>query len=96
MSKKSLLLNAAIAGILAAGTVGLVTNALAADEGKCSQKNACKGNGACASLDGKSACAGKNSCKNHVFKGTKEQCDKAGGTFEAMAVRASERGLRAY
>jgi hypothetical protein len=89
MTKKSLLLNAAIAGILAAGSVGIVTNALAADEGKCTQKNECKGKGACASMDGKSACAGKNSCKNHMFKGTKDACDKATGTWEAAKPAAA-------
>lgn len=48
---------------------------------KCQGGNGCKGQGACASADGKVSCAGKNECKGKgwVMVSSAEECTKAGG-----------------
>ena len=51
--------------------------------GKCIGANSCKGTSACATAS--NACKGMNACKGHGFlEMTKEECDKAGGEFEAV------------
>lgn len=82
MKNKSTLINAAILGIMTAGTIaGSFGTAHAEDmAGKCYQNNSCKGQGGCRSLDGKSSCHGQNSCKNHVFKSTLVECAKESAT----------------
>lgn len=75
--KKSALVNAAIVGLFAAGTL---VSASAKDAGVvCEQSNSCQGKGACNSVDGK-VTAGKNSCHNHKFLAAdKAACEKANG-----------------
>lgn len=74
------LLGAALAGIIAAGTLGISSTALAegkaADKGHCVGANACKGKGGCAQ-EGKNACKGQNGCKGKGFvEKTRAQCAK--------------------
>lgn len=84
--RKSALINAAIAGVLAAGTVMIAPSASA--EVNCQQSNECKGHGACKSVDGKQTCAGQNSCKNHVAVVADEAaCTAAGGKVVADAAK---------
>lgn len=72
--KKQLLVNAAIAGIVAAGSMSLATTAFAKGKmakGLCSNASSCKGKGACGEAKG------KNDCKNQGSKMmTKKACDK--------------------
>jgi len=82
-SNKTMLLNAAIAGLFATAVVGLSSNAFAANKGICEQNN-CKGKGGCAALDGTHGCSGKNTNKNHFFKTTHKKCNDVKGTFYSM------------
>jgi hypothetical protein len=74
---------AAAAAMLIAGTALAAPMQLAEGaKGHCMGANACKGQSACKTAT--NACAGQNACKGKGFtEGTKEECDKAGGTFEA-------------
>lgn len=94
LKKNQVLLNAALAGIFAASTLGAVARAVAADKagsnseaGLCSNSNSsCSGTGACGQTKGKNDCSGHgNSVK------TKAECDtlakgdtKAKHTWMAM------------
>ena len=50
-------------------------------KGHCMGANACKGQSACKTAS--NACKGQNACKGKGFlEMTKEECDKAKGTFE--------------
>ena len=63
---------------------GLVTNVVAAEEGKqihCVGANACKGTTSCKTAT--NACKGLNSCKGQGFVSlTAEQCKQIGGKIE--------------
>lgn len=76
--KTSLLLNAAIAGLMAS-TPALAADAAppaAAAKGHCMGANACKGKSACATAT--NGCAGQNACKGKGFtENTKIECEKA-------------------
>lgn len=51
-------------------------------EGKCVGGNSCKGQSACATAN--TSCKGQNACKGQGYtESTKEDCEAAGGTFEA-------------
>lgn len=95
-SKKSILLTAAMTGLLTVSSCASGTQQTSQGEavGKCYGVNACKGHGDCAGkVDGcdgadgcssKSSCAGKNSCKGKGFKKlTKKQCDEKNGKFKS-------------
>jgi len=78
--KKSALVAASIAGLVAAASVGMIGQAQAAtgELEHCAGINACKGTGACGGQG--SSCAGTNACKGQgwveVAKGT---CTKIQG-----------------
>ena len=79
-NQNRLLVNAALAGIIAAGTLGLSSAALAegkpTDKGHCVGANACKGKGGCAQ-EGANACKGQNGCKGKGFvEKTRAECEK--------------------
>lgn len=75
-NNQKLILNAAIAGIFAASSLGMASTVLAsstsAAKGLCSNaNNSCAGKGACGESKG------KNDCKGHgAAMLTKAQCDK--------------------
>lgn len=74
---------AAAAALLIAGTAVSKPLQLAADDAKghCMGANACKGTSACKTAS--NACKGQNACKGKGFtEMTKDECDKAKGTFE--------------
>jgi hypothetical protein len=78
--KNNQLLNAALAGIIAAGSLGLSSVALAegksTDKGHCVGANACKGKGGCAQ-EGANSCKGQNGCKGKGFvEKTRAECEK--------------------
>lgn len=85
MNAKSLLMGAALAGMLAglsgcaSNTAGTTGNSVM---GQCHGINSCKGTGACG---GKThSCAGQNSCKGKGWlKMSEEQCNNASGDFKA-------------
>lgn len=95
ITKKSVLLTAAMTGLLAVSACSSTSKTVSPDTvGMCSGVNACKGQGDCAgkvdgcdSSDGcssKSSCAGKNSCKGKGFKKiTKKECDAKNGKFQS-------------
>ena len=72
----------ALAAAAAAMFAGAPVAVMAGDApGKCVGANSCKGHSACATAS--NACKGMNACKGQGFvEMTKEECDKAGGTFE--------------
>lgn len=77
--KNNQLLNAALAGIIAAGTLGVSSIALAegkpSDKGHCVGANACKGKGGCAQ-EGQNSCKGHNGCKGKGFvEKTRAECE---------------------
>lgn len=79
-NQNRLLLGAALAGIIAAGTFGVSSTAMAegkaTDKGHCVGANACKGKGGC-SQEGKNSCKGQNGCKGKGFvEKTRAQCEK--------------------
>ena len=91
MTNKAKLLNAAFAGLMAAGTLGIAGTALAEDA-KCYGVNSCKGQGKCGSKAEGHSCAGKNSCKGMgwIKVGDAEKnCIAKGGTLteEETVVR---------
>lgn len=78
-ARKSKLMYAAIAGLLAVGpaTALLSSSAFAADGFKCEAGNKCKGTGECG---GKGhGCSGKNECKGQGWINTADEkaCDAA-------------------
>jgi hypothetical protein len=79
MSKKGMLVAAAVAGLFAAAPV-MVGVAHAGDGVMCKGINACKGKGEC--KGGEGGCGGKNSCKGKgVMKaGSEKECKDKGGT----------------
>ena len=85
-TKKSKLIAASIAGLMAMGTIAVATAQAAPAAGvACYGLNACKGTGECG---GKGhACAGKNACKGAGFmnKDSAEACTTAGGKLTADA-----------
>jgi uncharacterized membrane protein len=79
---------AAVAGLLAVGTVGATTTAQAAesDKVKCYGINSCKGTGGCAGAG--HGCAGHNACKGQGFvETTKDDCAKKGGKLTAPETK---------
>ena len=92
MTKKSFLMNAAVAGLLGAAVMTVVP-AHAADgaadaKGHCVGANACKGKGGCkqASND----CKGQNACKGQSFlKTTQAKCDKMAKKNKAITFEAA-------
>ncbi|MBK7844177.1 MAG: hypothetical protein IPJ71_10850 [Bdellovibrionales bacterium] len=78
--KNNHLLNAALSGIIAAGSLGLSSLALAegvsTDKGHCVGANACKGKSGCAQ-EGQNSCKGHNGCKGKGFvEKTRAECEK--------------------
>ena len=84
VSKKSKMIAASVAGLLAMGTMTVAAHAEMGAAGvPCYGINACKGTGDCG---GKGhACAGKNACKGAGFvkADTAEACTAKGGTLQA-------------
>ena len=91
-SNKSILLGAAVAGILMGASVGQAhedkakakadAKGAVAATGECSGVNACKGQGECGGAGHE--CAGKNECKGKGWKKmSAADCKKAKGTFKA-------------
>ncbi|MFZ8934238.1 MAG: hypothetical protein ACO20H_06060 [Bacteriovoracaceae bacterium] len=80
MNGKSLLLGAALTGIVA-GLSGCATKTMS-PMGQCHGINGCKGQGACG---GKShGCAGQNKCKGQGWlKMNQEDCEAQDGEFKA-------------
>lgn len=87
--KKSALLNAALAGVIAAGTAVIATSAKA-ENVKCYGANACKGQGKCGSKATGASCAGTNACKGQGFIEVADAaaCTKAGGSTTEPAAKA--------
>lgn len=85
-SKKSKMIAASIAGLLAMGTVSVATSHAEMGAGvPCYGVNACKGTGDCG---GKGhACAGKNACKGQGFNNVEnaDACTAKGGKLTADA-----------
>ncbi len=79
---KTLILSAAIAGLIAASTAHTADAKTTAAKGECHGVNACKGKGECGGEGHE--CAGKNSCKGKGWvKLTEKACKKKGGKFVA-------------
>ena len=74
-SKKSKLIAASVAGLLAAGSFAAMAPLAHAEDAPCYGVNACKGTGDCG---GKGySCAGKNACKGEGFvKLPKDVCTR--------------------
>jgi len=79
--KKSILIGAAISGLLLTGAAGAKEHTSDKTKGECHGINSCKGKGDCG---GKGySCAGKNSCKGKGWlEMTKADCDAKKGTFK--------------
>ncbi len=78
MNKNTLLMKAAIVGLMGAAALAVVPAhaADAGDKGHCIGANACKGKGGCKQVS-QNECAGQNACKGKGFlEKTKAQCDK--------------------
>jgi len=77
MTIKGAMIAAGVAGLFAAGGVGMPT-AKAGESVVCDGINSCKGTGSCHGTG--HACAGKNGCKGQGHtKTSKEDCLKKGG-----------------
>lgn len=78
-SKNTLVLAAAITGLLSATAVATTAHAGEGEKVKCYGANACKGQGACGGVG--HSCAGKNACKGqgYVETETKDACLKLEG-----------------
>ncbi len=76
MKSNTLMINAAIAGILGAVALSAPANASGKEEkGHCVGANSCKAKSACKTADNE--CAGQNGCKGKGFlETTKAKCDK--------------------
>jgi len=71
MSKKGMLVAAAVAGLFTLGPIA--TKAFAGDQVACTGANECKGKGSC--KGGEGGCKGKNSCKGKgVMMTTEKDC----------------------
>ncbi len=82
MNTKSLLLGAALTGMVA-GLTGCATKTNSMSPmGQCHGVNGCKGQGQCG---GKThGCAGQNSCKGQGWlKMNQDECEAKGGEFKA-------------
>lgn len=79
MKKNTMLMKAAIVGLMgAASLVAVSAHAAdaAGDKGHCMGANACKGQGGC-KVVGQNECAGQGSCKGKGFlEKTKAECDQ--------------------
>ncbi|MCB0308657.1 MAG: hypothetical protein KDD48_04745 [Bdellovibrionales bacterium] len=85
--RKSALIQAAIAGVLTAGTVTF-SSSVRADDVKCYGINNCKAQGACGSAKTGKSCAGSNDCKGHGFLNMPEaDCIKKGGRLTEDAKK---------
>ena len=86
--KSQILMSAAIAGLIGAGSALTSAVAQAADDsakGHCMGANSCKGTGGC-SQTGKNDCAGKNGCGGKGFlEMTEKDCKAKKAEFEAKA-----------
>ncbi len=84
-TKKSKLVAASIAGLMAVGTVVALAPAAYAENAPCYGVNACKGAGDCGGKD--HACAGKNACKGQGYLSLPaDACTKiAGGSLTPTA-----------
>jgi len=73
---KNLIMAAAITGLMAAGSLTMLTTAHAGELGECHGINGCKGKGECG---GKGhSCAGKNKCAGKGWsKLSKKDCEAA-------------------
>ena len=79
-NKKSALIAASVAGLLAVSGLSLAKPAFAEDVA-CSGVNACSGKGQCGGKD--HACGGKNACKGKgVVMVSKAACDALGGAVQ--------------
>ncbi len=79
-NQNNLLVKAALAGIIAASSLGMASTALAegksTDKGHCVGANGCKGKGGCAQ-EGSNGCKGQNGCKGKGFvEKTRADCEK--------------------
>jgi len=87
MSQKSLLLGAALSGLLLASGCAHSHNSMSAGEmakGQCHGVNDCKGKGECKTAT--NSCEGKNDCKGKSWMGmSKADCDTKGGTYVAKS-----------
>ncbi len=71
----SLLVKAAMAGMMGAVAAPQAALANHHEKGQCQGANACKGKGACHTAT--NACAGQNACKGQSFiETTKAECEK--------------------
>jgi hypothetical protein len=89
MDRKLILLGAAVAGMIAAGSTasagekGKKKGKEKAEQVKCYGANSCGGHGACG-MPGGNDCKGKNACKGKGWNMmSKADCEKAGGSTEA-------------
>ncbi len=87
MSPKSLLLGAALSGLLLASGCAHSMDSLAAGEmakGQCHGVNDCKGKGECKTAN--NSCEGKNDCKGKSWMSmAKTDCDTKGGIYVSKA-----------
>ena len=79
--KSTLLVNAAMAGIFATGTLAQTPAPEAkSDKVRCGTINSCKGSGACKSSQNQ--CKGANACKGQGWVlTTSKECSQKGGTI---------------
>lgn len=81
---KSVLVAAAVAGLMMAGCSSAQKTSTASDAamGECHGINSCKGQGECGGAG--HSCAGKNTCKGQGWlKLSKADCDAKKGTFKS-------------
>ena len=87
MNQKNLMLGAALAGLILAGSSinQAVASGTEVAKGECHGVNSCKGKGECGGTG--HSCAGKNSCKGKgwVTK-TEAECKKLKGQFKAASM----------
>lgn len=88
MGKNSILLSAAVAGLMMASSQsfasGDTSGKAQAAVGECHGINSCKGKSACKGES--NACKGQNSCKGKGWvKLSKKACEKKGGTYKESA-----------
>lgn len=82
MTKKSVFMAAAVAGLFASAAP-IVASAKDGGKVHCQGVNECKGKGACKSAT--NACKGKNECKGKGFiETTEKDCSAKGGTVAKM------------
>ncbi len=85
MSTKTLLMGAALSGLLVASGCAHSHDSMSGAQvakGQCHGVNDCKGKGECKTA--KSSCEGKNDCKGHGWNSmSKADCDAKGGDYVA-------------